>query len=33
MTMTVVHGNEPELKKPLANLMNHGVKTAEREFF
>lgn len=33
MSTTVVHGNEPDLKLNLANLMNHDVRTAEREYF
>ena len=33
MTTTAVHSNAPELKRSLANLMNHDVRTAEREYF
>ena len=32
MTVSVVHTNAPELKKPLANLMNHDVRTAEKKY-
>ena len=33
MSTTVVHANEPSLKVPLAQLINHDVRTAEREYF
>ena len=33
MSATVVHANVPELKVKLANLMNHDVRTSEREYF
>ena len=33
MATTVVHGNEPSIKGKLAQLMNHDVRTAEKEYF
>ena len=33
MTTTAVHENAPSLKKDLANLMNHNVRTAEQSYF
>lgn len=32
-TTTAVHENVPELRDSLANLMNHDVKTARKEYF
>lgn len=33
LTTTAVHKNEPGLKKDLANLMNHDVRTAESDYY
>ena len=33
MTVTTVHQNAPDLRQDTANLMNHDLKTAQKEYF
>lgn len=33
MMATTVHHNAPELRQPVADLMNHDIKTARKEYF
>ena len=33
MTTTTIHENAPELGQSVANLMNHDLKTAKKEYF
>ena len=33
MTVTTVHQNVPDLRQDTANLMNHDLKTAQKEYF
>ena len=33
MATTAIHQNKPELKRDLANMMNHDIRTAEKDYF
>lgn len=33
ISTAAVHGHAPDFKKPLSNLMNHDLKTAEKQYF